>query len=73
MRIPLLKIWLCSGDTRGQARDGTAEVTACVGDGVATVLATADGAVWVSYRDMGVLGNNAGAKTAVRSRSVLLA
>ena len=40
------------------ASDGTAEVTACIGDGIQNVVATADGAVWVAYCDMGIFGNN---------------
>ena len=38
--------------------DGRAELTACVGDGVAHVRATVDGSVWVGYDDMGIYGNN---------------
>lgn len=38
--------------------DGTVELKACIGDGIQTVLATPEGAVWVSYHDMGIFGNN---------------
>lgn len=38
--------------------DGSEELSACVGDGIEHVLATADGAVWIGYHDMGIFGNN---------------
>ena len=38
--------------------DGIAELSACVGDGIEQVVATADGAVWIGYHDMGIFGNN---------------
>jgi hypothetical protein len=40
------------------ADDGTLQLSACLGDGIQDVLATADGAVWVAYHDMGIYGNN---------------
>ncbi|MFL6135539.1 MAG: hypothetical protein ACJ72A_22235 [Nocardioidaceae bacterium] len=38
--------------------DGRAELTACVGDGVAQVRTTVEGSVWVGYDDTGIYGNN---------------
>jgi hypothetical protein len=38
--------------------DGTPQLSACLGDGIQQVAATADGAVWVAYHDMGIYGNN---------------
>ena len=37
--------------------DGSVESTACVGDGVAGVLATPSGEIWMGYFDEGVYGN----------------
>ena len=40
------------------ASDAVVELSACIGDGIQGVLATPEGAIWVSYRDMGIFGNN---------------
>lgn len=40
------------------AAGGRAELTACVGDGIAHVRTTLDGSVWVGYDDTGIYGNN---------------
>lgn len=40
------------------AEDGTLQLSACLGDGIQDVVATAHGAVWAAYHDMGIYGNN---------------
>lgn len=40
-----------------RAADGSVEMTACLGDGVAAVRTTSDGSIWLTYFDEGIWGS----------------